>query len=250
MEEKDVGVDVGQDPEAVRRYTAAVRRATHLPVLAKMTPNLADMRPAARAAIEAGANGIAAINTLKSITNVNLDTYVTAPSVRGRSSVGGYSGAAVKPIALRFMADLGADPALKDAHLSGMGGIETWRDAVEFLLLGAGSLQITTAVMQYGYRIIDDLLSGFLDVFHEICHRIPHSSWIIKWFKVRSAEAFVEINALVGYLSLMGVKVVIFYLYEFTGHCPVGNIKNTMKVEALLFGRTFPYADVFPSFTL
>ena len=160
MEEKDVGVDVGQDPEAVRRYTAAVRRATHLPVLAKMTPNLVDMRPAARAAIEAGANGIAAINTLKSITNVNLDTYVTAPSVRGRSSVGGYSGAAVKPIALRFMADLGADPALKDAHLSGMGGIETWRDAVEFLLLGAGSLQVTTAVMQYGYRIIDDLLSG------------------------------------------------------------------------------------------
>ena len=91
MEEKDVG----QDPEAVRCYAAAVRRATHLPVLAKMTPNLADMRPAARAAIEAGANGIAAINTLKSITNVNLDTYVTAPSVRGRSSVGGYSGAAV-----------------------------------------------------------------------------------------------------------------------------------------------------------
>ena len=81
-------------------------------------------------------------------------------SVRGRSSVGGYSGAAVKPIALRFMADLGADTVLKDAHLSGMGGIETWRDAVEFLLLGAGSLQVTTAVMQYGYRIIDDLLSG------------------------------------------------------------------------------------------
>ena len=97
---------------------------------------------------------------LKSITNVNLDTHVTAPAVRGRSSVGGYSGAAVKPIALRFMADLGADSALKDAHISGMGGIETWRDAVEFLLLGAGSLQVTTAVMQYGYRIIDDLLSG------------------------------------------------------------------------------------------
>ena len=87
-------------------------------------------------------------------------SYATAPAVRGRSSVGGYSGAAVKPIALRFLADLGGDPALKGAHLSGMGGIETWRDAVEFLLLGAGSLQITTAVMQYGYRIIDDLLQG------------------------------------------------------------------------------------------
>lgn len=160
MEEKGVGVDIGQDPEAVRRFTAAARRGTDKPILAKMTPNLADMRPAARAAMEGGANGIAAINTVKSITNVNLDTYATAPAVRGRSSVGGYSGAAVKPIALRFLADLGGDPALKGAHLSGMGGIETWRDAVEFLLLGAGSLQITTAVMQYGYRIIDDLLQG------------------------------------------------------------------------------------------
>lgn len=160
MEKKGVGVDIGQDPDAVRRFTAAARRGTGKPILAKMTPNLADMRPAARAAIEGGANGIAAINTIKSITNVNLDTYTTAPAVRGRSAVGGYSGAAVKPIALRFLADLGGDEALKGVHLSGMGGIENWRDAVEFLLLGAGSLQITTAVMQYGYRIIDDLCQG------------------------------------------------------------------------------------------
>ena len=122
--------------------------------------HLRQLRHAARAAMEGGASGIAAINTVKSITNVNLDTYATAPAVRGRSAVGGYSGAAVKPIALRFLADLGGDPALKGTHLSGMGGIETWRDAVEFLLLGAGSLQITTAVMQYGYRTINDLLQG------------------------------------------------------------------------------------------
>ena len=122
--------------------------------------HLRQLRHAARAAMEGGASGIAAINTVKSITNVNLDTYAAAPAVRGRSAVGGYSGAAVKPIALRFLADLGGDPALKGTHLSGMGGIETWRDAVEFLLLGAGSLQITTAVMQYGYRIINDLLQG------------------------------------------------------------------------------------------
>lgn len=160
MEEKKLGVDVGQDPEAVRRYTAAVRRGTHLPILAKMTPNLADMRPIAQAALEAGANGISAINTIKSITNVNFDTLTTAPAVRGRSSVGGYSGTAVKPIALRFVSELGADPELRGAHISGMGGIESWRSAVEFLLLGASSLQVTTAVMQYGYRIIDDLLSG------------------------------------------------------------------------------------------
>lgn len=160
MEEKGMGVDIGQDPDAVRRFTAAARRGTDRPILAKMTPNLADMRPAARAAMEGGANGIAAINTVKSVVNVNLDTHVAAPSVRGLSAVGGYSGAAVKPIALRFLAELGSDLALKNAHLSGMGGIETWRDAVEFLLLGTGSLQITTAVMQYGYRIIDDLLQG------------------------------------------------------------------------------------------
>ncbi len=160
MEAKGVGVDIGQEPDTVRRFTAAARRGTDRPILAKMTPNLADMRPAARAAMEGGASGIAAINTVKSITNVNLDTHTTAPAVRGRSAVGGYSGAAVKPIALRFLSDLSADPALTGAHLSGMGGIETWRDAVEFLLLGAGSLQITTAVMQYGYRIIDDLLLG------------------------------------------------------------------------------------------
>lgn len=160
MEAKGVGVDIGQEPELVRRFTRAARLGTDRPILAKMTPNLADMRPAARAALEGGADGIAAINTIKSITNVNLDTYATAPAVRGRSAVGGYSGAAVKPIALRFLAELGGDPALRGAHLSGMGGIETWRDAVEFLLLGAGSLQVTTAVMQYGYRVIDDLLSG------------------------------------------------------------------------------------------
>ena len=160
MEEKNVGVDVGQDADAVRRYTKAVRRGTTLPILAKMTPNLADMRPIARAAMEAGANGIAAINTIKSVTNVNLDTLSTAPSVRGYSAIGGYSGAAVKPIALRFIAELAADEALKSAHLSGMGGLDTWRGAFEFLALGAGSLQVTTAVMQYGYRIIDDLISG------------------------------------------------------------------------------------------
>lgn len=160
MEEKGTGVDVGQDPETVRRYTAAVRRGSALPILAKMTPNLADMRPAAHAAIEGGADGIAAINTIKSITNVNPDTLASAPSVRGASSVGGYSGAAVKPIALRFIADLGSDPVISKTHVSGMGGIETWKDALEFMVLGAGSLQVTTSVMQYGYRIIDDLLLG------------------------------------------------------------------------------------------
>ena len=118
------------------------------------------MSPAAEAAKRGGADGIAAINTIKSIIGVNVHTYVSSPAVRRMSAVGGYSGNAVKPIALRFIAELGQDPALSGMHLSAMGGVETWRDALEFILLGAGSVQVTTAVMQYGYRIIDDLKAG------------------------------------------------------------------------------------------
>ena len=160
MADGGLGSDIGQVPELVERFTAAARRGTGLPILAKLTPNVASMRPAAEAARRGGAEGISAINTIKSITHVNLHTYVADPAVHGRSAVGGYSGNAVKPIALRFIAELGQDPELTGMHLSGMGGIETWHDALEFLFLGAGSLQVTTAVMQYGYRIIDELKTG------------------------------------------------------------------------------------------
>lgn len=160
MEDQDAGITIGQDPDLVRRYTQAACKGTDRPVLAKMTPNLEDMRLPARAAMEGGASGISAINTIKSITDVNLDTLIAQPEVHGKSSVGGYSGRAVKPIALRFISDLRNDPALKDAHISGMGGIYDWQDAVEFLLIGAGSLQVTTAVMEYGYRVVEDLLDG------------------------------------------------------------------------------------------
>lgn len=160
MEQDGLGVDVGQSPEAVGRYTAAARRGCSIPLLAKLTPNVADMTPMAVAAVRNGADGIAAINTVKSIMGMNLDTYATSPAVRGMSGVGGYSGKAVKPIGLRFVWELAACPQLKKVPISGMGGIETWRDAVEYLLLGANHVQVTTAVMQYGYRIIDDLLEG------------------------------------------------------------------------------------------
>ncbi len=160
MAEGGLGSDIGQVPELVERFTAAARRACHIPVLAKLTPNVANMSPAAEAARRGGADGIAAINTIKSIVGVNPHTYVSSPAVHGQSAVGGYSGNAVKPIALRFIAELGQNPALQGMHLSGMGGVETWLDALEFILLGAGSIQVTTAVMQYGYRIIDDLKAG------------------------------------------------------------------------------------------
>ena len=160
MEERGTGSDMGQDPDIVRRYTRATRRGTTLPILAKMTPNITDITVPAAAAIEGGADGISAINTIKSITGVNLDTLVAYPSVHGASMIGGYSGRAVKPIGLRMVSQLASCPKLNGCHISGMGGIITWRDAVEYLLLGAGSLQITTGVMEYGYRIIDDLVSG------------------------------------------------------------------------------------------
>lgn len=155
-----MGSDVGANPELVKKYSAAVVRGTHLPVIAKMTPNITTMIPPALAAIEGGALGLATINTVKSITNINFDHMTAMPVVNGKSSVSGYSGAAVKPIALRFCAELKQHEKLKEIPLSGMGGIETWRDAVEFLLLGCTNLQVTTSIMQYGYRVIEDLCNG------------------------------------------------------------------------------------------
>lgn len=160
MMESGLGSDIGQVPELVERFTASAKRSCHIPVLAKLTPNVANMSPAAEAALRGGADGIAAINTIKSVVGVNMHTYVSSPAVHGSSAVGGYSGNAVKPIALRFIAELSQNPELKDIHLSAMGGVETWQDALEFILLGGGSIQVTTAVMQYGYRIIDDLKAG------------------------------------------------------------------------------------------
>ena len=160
MAEGGLGSDIGQDPELVERYTAAARRGASIPILMKPTPNVAAMSPSAEAAKRGGADGFAVINTIKSIIGVNPHTYVSAPAVHGMSAFGGYSGAAVKPIALRFLAELGKNPKLAGMHLSGMGGVESWLDALEFILLGASSIQVTTAVMQYGYRIIDDLKSG------------------------------------------------------------------------------------------
>lgn len=167
MMEEGLGSDIGQVPTLVERFTAAARRGAAIPILAKLTPNVARMSPAAEAALRGGADGLSAINTIKSLMAVNPDTYVSSPDVNGRSAVGGYSGNAVKPIALRFIAELAQNPKLCGLHLSGMGGVESWRDALEFMLLGASSIQVTTAVMQYGYRIIEDLKAGLAYYLHE-----------------------------------------------------------------------------------
>jgi len=157
-----MGSDVGSNPELCKKYCEAVRRSTKLPFMAKMTPNITDMCVPAIASLEGGADGIAAINTVKSIINVDLNKYTALPIIDGKSSISGYSGKAVKPIALRFIQQMKSNPKLKDCEISGIGGIETWEDAAEFILLGCKTLQVTTAIMQYGYRIIDDLCNGLM----------------------------------------------------------------------------------------
>ncbi|WP_244834093.1 NAD-dependent dihydropyrimidine dehydrogenase subunit PreA [Clostridium sp. BJN0001] len=163
MTKDGLGSDVGTEPELVEKYTKAVRKGTKLPILAKMTPNITNMEIPALAAVKAGADGIAAINTIKSIMNVDLyNNFVSTPNVDGKSAVGGYSGKAVKPIALRFLYDMKTNSELKNIPISGMGGIETWKDAAEFIALGCGTIQVTTSVMQYGYRIIEDMIEGLI----------------------------------------------------------------------------------------
>ncbi len=160
MTTHSMGSDVGTNPELVERNSKAVAGATDIPFIAKMTPNITSMEIPARAAMKGGAQGISAINTIKSITNIDLENMTGMPVVNGKSSISGYSGAAVKPIALRFAAQVLQDPELKGIHFSGIGGIETWRDCLEFFLVGCRNLQVTTAIMQYGYRIVDDMISG------------------------------------------------------------------------------------------
>lgn len=162
-----MGSDVGSNPELCRQYCKAVRESTSLPFMAKMTPNITDMCVPAIASIEGGADGISAINTIKSITNLDLNAKVGLPIIDGKSSISGYSGKAVKPVALRFIQQMRSHPRLRDVQIAGIGGIETWEDAAEFILLGARTLQVTTAIMQYGYRIVEDLCEGLSDYMEE-----------------------------------------------------------------------------------
>jgi dihydropyrimidine dehydrogenase (NAD+) subunit PreA len=152
MKHEGMGSDVGQSPELVRQYTAAVKESVRIPVIPKMTPNITNMAVPATACVEAGADAISAINTIKSVT-MTFDCEVS-----GQRTISGYSGRAVRPIALRYILEMAKMPV--KTELSGIGGIETWRDALEFIQLGCSNVQVCTAVMQYGYRIIDDLVLG------------------------------------------------------------------------------------------
>jgi len=149
-----MGSDVGQNPELVMYYTSFVKRNVNIPVIPKMTPNITHILRPAMAGFLAGADAISAINTIKSVT------MSEQAEVSEHRTISGYSGRAVKPIALRFILEMAQAKPMKGIKLSGIGGIETWRDALEFIQLGCSNVQVCTAVMQYGYRIIDDLILG------------------------------------------------------------------------------------------
>ncbi|HYL41626.1 MAG TPA: NAD-dependent dihydropyrimidine dehydrogenase subunit PreA, partial [Candidatus Binatus sp.] len=159
MSERGMGAAVGQVPEYVQMITEWVMAKTRIPVLVKLTPNVTDIRLPGRAARAAKADGIALINTINSQIGVNLDTWAPNPDVRGRGSHGGYSGPAVKPIAQFMTSSIAADPQI-GLPISAIGGIADWHDAVEFMLLGATTVQVGTSVMHWGYRLVDDLVDG------------------------------------------------------------------------------------------
>jgi dihydropyrimidine dehydrogenase (NAD+) subunit PreA len=162
MSERGMGSAVGQVPEYCEQITRWVMGVAKIPVIVKLTPNISDIVMPARAAVAAKANALSLINTINSIIGVDLDTLEITPNIGGKGGHGGYAGPAVKPIALNMLSALGRDSVVRNSGLpiSGMGGITTWRDAAEFLLLGASSLQVCTAVMHYGFRIIEDLCDG------------------------------------------------------------------------------------------
>lgn len=162
MCERGMGSAVGQDPRANEIITSWAREFSTVPVLVKLTPNVDDIVPHGLAAQKGGAHGVSLINTIKSIIGVDIDRFVPQPRVGGFSTNGGYCGPAVKPIALHMTGALARDPEFR-IPISGIGGISDWRDAVEFLLLGASSVQVCTAVMLYGYRIVEDMIEGLTE---------------------------------------------------------------------------------------
>ncbi len=150
MSERGMGSAVGQVPEYACMITEWVKEVARTPVLVKLTPNITDIRAVARAAKRGGADGLSAINTINSITGIDLDTLTPRPDVGGYSAHGGYCGPAVKPIALHLVQQIASDPEV-GLPISGIGGIAGWREAAEFILLGCGTVQVCTAAMHYGY---------------------------------------------------------------------------------------------------
>ncbi len=165
MSERGMGAAVGQVPDYTCDIVGWVKEVATTPVIVKLTPNVTDISYIARAAVRGGTDALSLINTINSIVGVDLDSLTPLPDVGGKSSHGGYCGPAVKPIALHLLSAVAGDEEVA-VPISGIGGIATWRDAAEFIALGAYTLQVCTAVMHYGFRVVEDMidgLSGWMD---------------------------------------------------------------------------------------
>ncbi|MBL0030231.1 MAG: NAD-dependent dihydropyrimidine dehydrogenase subunit PreA [Rhodanobacteraceae bacterium] len=160
MSERGMGAAVGQVPEYIEMVARWVKQHSKLPCIVKLTPNITDIRWPARAAHKGGTDAVSLINTINSITTIDLDLMAPTPTVDGKGTHGGYCGPAVRPIALNMVAEIARDPQTAGLPISAIGGIGTWRDAAEFITLGAGNVQVCTAAMHYGFRIVEDMISG------------------------------------------------------------------------------------------
>lgn len=160
MCERGMGSAVGQDPVVLKTIVSWVMEVAKIPVIVKLTPNISHIQDPANAAQAGGGNAVSLINTIQSVITVDIDNFVPTPIVDGQSTNGGYCGPAVKPIALNMVKNVALEPGFK-LPISGIGGVENWRDAVEFVLMGASTVQVCTAVMHYGFGIIREITSGF-----------------------------------------------------------------------------------------
>jgi dihydropyrimidine dehydrogenase (NAD+) subunit PreA len=160
MAERGMGAAVGQVPEYIEMVTRWCKQYTKLPVIVKLTPNITDIRLPARAAKAGGADAVSLINTINSMIAVDLDSFAPVPTIDGKGTHGGYCGPAVKPIALNMVAEISRDPQTAGLPMSGIGGISNWRDAAEYIALGCGNVQVCTAAMTYGFKIVEEMISG------------------------------------------------------------------------------------------
>jgi dihydropyrimidine dehydrogenase (NAD+) subunit PreA len=160
MSERGMGAAVGQVPEYIEMVARWCKQHSRMPVIVKLTPNITDIRYPARAALKGGADAVSLINTISSIVSVDLDNFAPMPTIDGKGSHGGYCGPAVKPIALNMVAEIARDKETQGLPISAIGGITTWRDAAEFIAMSAGTVQVCTAAMTYGFRIVEEMKSG------------------------------------------------------------------------------------------
>ncbi len=167
MAERGMGAAVGQVPEYIEMVTRWVKTYSRMPCIVKLTPNISDIRKPAEAAMRGGADAVSLINTINSITSVNLDSFSPEPMIDGKGTHGGYCGPAVKPIALNMVAEIARFEATRGLPISGIGGITTWRDAAEFMALGAGNVQVCTAAMTYGFKVVQEMISGLSEYMDE-----------------------------------------------------------------------------------